>query len=121
MEHFEGSMDDTKIDQPLQAVCPKCGSHHCQLQSTARKAGIVVGGVFGAIIAAGLTGSKAGAVSGAAISSELDRRSPVTITGTIGGAIFGFARGAITGHAVGTEIDKSILRLYKCTECGLEF
>lgn len=121
MEHFEGSMDETVIGQPAMAMCPKCGSCHCELQATARKAGIVVGGVLGAIIVAGISGAKAGAVSGAAMASVISRRSPVTITGTIGAAIIGFAWGALAGHAVGAEIDKNILQLHQCLECGSEF
>lgn len=116
MEHSEELMDQT-----MSAACPKCGSHRCQLQATGRKTGVVVGGVLGAIIAACLSGAKVGAVNGAAIASFISRRSPVTITGAIGGAIVGFAWGAIAGHAVGADIDKNVLRIYECRACGFEF
>jgi uncharacterized protein YcfJ len=109
------------MDQTVSAACPICGSRHCQLQATARKAGVVVGGALGAIIAAGLSGATVGAANGAALVSVVSRRLPVTITGTIGGAIAGFAWGAIAGHAVGADIDENVLRIYQCRACGFEF
>ncbi len=97
--------------------CPACGSPHCSLQTTARKAGVVVGGTLGAIIAASFNG----AASGAAIAAVVSRRLPTTVTGAIGGAIIGFAWGALVGHAVGADIDVHVLGMYRCRECGFEF
>ena len=101
--------------------CPACGSPHCSLQTTARKAGVVVGGALGAIIAASFNGAAAGAVKGAAIAGIVSRRLPTTVTGAIGGAIIGFAWGALVGHAVGADIDAHVLGMYQCRECGFEF
>lgn len=109
------------MDEAVSAVCPACGSHDCQLQPIARKAGVLVGGVLGGIIAAALSGATAGAVNGVALVSVVSKRLPVTATGAIGGAIVGFAWGAVAGHSVGMEIDKSFLRIYQCRACGLEF
>jgi len=107
---------------PMVAVaCPACGSRHCHLQATARKAGVVVGGVLGAVIAAGFNGATIGAVNGAVIACIASRRLPATVTGAIGGAIIGFAWGALAGHAVGADIDVHLLGMYQCRECGFEF
>ena len=103
------------------AICSACGSPHCSLQSTARKTGTVVGGVLGTIIAAGFNGASIGAVNGVAIACVVSRRLPATVTGAITGSLVGFAWGAFAGHAIGTEIDKNVLRLYRCRECGFEF
>jgi hypothetical protein len=81
----------------------------------------VVGGVLGAMITAGLSGAAVGAINGTAMANVISRRSPVTITGAISGAIIGFAWGAILGYAVGADIDQNVLRLYRCRACGFEF
>ncbi len=109
------------INQMVSVACPACGSHHCSLQATARKTGVVVGGVLGAIIAAGLSGASVGVGYGIAIASIISRRPPVTFSGTIAGAIVGFACGAIAGYAVGADIDKNVIRLCQCRECASEF
>lgn len=107
---------------PMVAVaCPACGSCRCHLQATARKTGVVVGGVLGAIIAAGFNGATVGAVNGAIVACVASRRLPATVTGAIGGAIIGFAYGAMAGHAVGADIDEHLLGLYQCRDCGSEF
>jgi len=109
------------INRMVAVACPACGSRHCHLQATARKAGVVVGGVLGAIIAAGFNGATIGAVNGAVIASVVSRRLPAPLTGAIGGAIVGFAWGALAGHAVGADIDMNVLGMYQCRECGFEF
>jgi len=116
-------MDRVKesTDQMVMAVCPACGSRHCQLQATARKTGVVVGGMLGALIASGFSSATAGAVNGAIIASALSRRLPATVTGAIGVAIIGFVCGTIAGHAIGAEIDMNILGMYQCRSCGFEF
>jgi predicted RNA-binding Zn-ribbon protein involved in translation (DUF1610 family) len=116
MDYAEGP-----IDRLVVVACPACGSRHCQLQATARKAGVVVGGVLGAVIAAGLNGATVGAINGAVIAGVVVRRLPATVTGAIGGALVGFAWGALVGHAVGAEIDLNVLGMYRCLECGFEF
>jgi hypothetical protein len=114
-------MDLFAIPGATTELCPACSSPHCHLQATARKAGVVIGGVLGAIIAAGLGGAKIGAAHGAALACIISKRPPATMTGAIGGAIVGFAWGAVAGHIMGSDIDENVLRFYKCRECGFEF
>lgn len=96
----------------LPACCPKCGSSRCQLQATGRKTGVIVGGVLGTVIAAGFRGAKMGAVRGASIAVVIGRQPPLTIAGTISGALVGFFWGAIAGHAVGAEIDGKVILVF---------
>ena len=104
----------------VSAVCPRCGSRHCQLQSSARNAGIVAGGILGAIIAVGFSGDELGSANDMPVASSSS--SPLAmIAEVIGIAIVGFTLGAIAGHALGTDVDKNVLRLYRCLECGVEF
>jgi predicted RNA-binding Zn-ribbon protein involved in translation (DUF1610 family) len=116
-------MDDAEepFNPMVEVACPSCGSCHCHLQATARKAGVVVGGVLGAIISAGFNSATIGAVNGAVIAGVISRRLPTTVTGAIGGAIVGFAWGALAGHAVGADIDMNVLGMYQCRECSFEF
>lgn len=109
------------INRMVAIACPACGSRHCHLQATARKAGVVVGGVLGAIIAAGFGDAALGALTRTPMAGSVDRQSPPTLTEMIGGAILGFACGAIVGYVVGTDIDMNVLRIYQCRTCNFEF
>lgn len=95
------------VNQMAVVACPACGSPHCSLQTTARKTGVVIGGVLGAVVAASF--------NGAAIAGVVSRRLPTTVTG----AIIGFAWGALVGCASGTDVH--VLGMYQCRECGFEF
>jgi predicted RNA-binding Zn-ribbon protein involved in translation (DUF1610 family) len=116
MDYVEGP-----INQMVAVACPACGSRHCSLQATARKAGVVVGGVLGAVIAAGFNCATVGAINGAVIAAVVSKRLPIAVTGAIGGAIIGFAWGALVGHAVGADIDMNVIGMHQCRECGFEF
>lgn len=109
------------MNQMVAVACPACGSLKCSLQTTARKAGVVIGGVLGAVIAAGFNGAAVGAINGAVIAGVVSRRLPTTVTGAIGGTIIGFAWGALVGHAVDADIDMNVFGMYHCRECGFEF
>ncbi len=107
--------------QMVVVACPACGSRLCSLQATARKAGVVIGGVLGAVIAAGFKGATFGAINGAVIAGVVSRRLPTTVTGAISRVIIGFAWGAVAGYVVGADIDKNVFKIYKCLTCGFEF
>ena len=115
-------LSDESIDIPdlpdRSVHCPKCGSVKCHLQATGRRAGTVLCGALGAILAAGWGGAEIGVMAGTAIASLLP---PLAPAGTVIGAVVGFSWGAIAGHALGTEIDERFLRLYCCLDCGAEF
>lgn len=102
-------------------LCPACWSPNCILEPTARKAGIWAGGILGAVISAGAKGAILGAANCTFIARTVSHRLLVTITGAIGGAMFGFAFGALAGHDIATEIDHKILRFFKCRDCQFEF
>lgn len=114
------TMSDT-TEEPVAVPCPRCGSRETHFQATARKTGVVVGGIAGAIIAAGISGAKAGAVGGAAIARVISRDPATTTWAAIIGTLTGFCWGALIGHAVGTEVDETIIRLRRCLACGSEF
>lgn len=103
-------------DRPV--CCPKCGSVKCHLQATGRKAGTILCGLAGAVLASAWSGAEVGLLAGSAIGSLLP---PLAPAGTVIGAVVGFSWGAIAGHALGTEIDERFLRLYSCLDCGAEF
>jgi len=115
----------TVIDQTMNergiTLCPKCGSSNSQLQATARRAGVVIGGTVGAIIAAGLGGARVGAVSGGTLGTIVTKHPTGTVLGAIGGAMLGFAWGSVAGHSLGAEIDEKVLRRHLCLSCGAEF
>ena len=114
-------MDETCQGQASPMPCPQCGSFNTDLQATGRKAGVVIGGGLGAILASGVNGAKAGAIGGAAIASVVGRRSPAPIVGGLIGALAGFLWGARLGYTIGHAIDGDLLRLHRCHSCGTEF
>ena len=118
IDYLLGERDETP-DLPDRSVhCPKCGSVKCHLQATGRKAGTVLCGLAGAVLASAWSGAEVGVLAGSAIGSLLP---PLAPAGTVIGAVVGFSWGAIAGHALGTEIDERFLRLYCCLECEAEF
>jgi len=99
--------------------CPKCGSANTDLQATGRKTGVVVGGLAGG--ASGYAGVISGAEAGAAVAAIINRHPSVLTLGSLVGALAGFLSGVRLGHAVGAEVDRRLLRLHRCHDCGEEF
>lgn len=104
-----------------QVFCRKCGCE-MELVNDGQRAGAAVGGAVGAT--AGLIGScshvkrgmQIGAVAGSCIPIPGGRQIG-SATGAIVAATTGFLTGTIIGGEVGRQIDRTIVRKFRCPQC----
>ena len=81
----------------------------------------MIGGLIGAVVAAGfrldpVTGDGSGAVV-----SMASRALPAVVTGSLSRALVGFAQGALAGYEAGAAIDAKVIRAFQCRACGVTF
>lgn len=99
--------------------CPICGTSAYMVPlSYGEKAGTTIGGAIGLLVSVSrgaviCTGT--GALLGSAV--PLVGTGVGSVVGGFAGALTGFMLGAEIGCKVGSEMDKHILRCFRCNRC----